>query len=223
MLARAQALAMRRFTLLFGSLVAILLLYPYLEGFGWRGVLLNLLVTAVLAAGAWGASGRRRDLVAALALAAPWVFVTWGYILCEYSAPLEVGYLSMVAFSLFTIAVILRHVLGAERVTSDVILGAISAYLLFGAAWGFLYALVERLSAGSFSFAHTHLGGGELTWSDFVYFSFVSLTSTGYGDAAPISGHARSLAICEMIVGMMYPAALISRLASLYRSEAEER
>lgn len=219
MLARAQALAMRRFTLLFASLVVILLLYPYLEGFGWRGVLLNLLVTAVLAAGVWGASGRRRDLLAALALASPWVFVTWGYILCEYSAPLELGYLSMVAFSLFTIYVVLRHILGAERVTSDVILGAISAYLLFGAAWGFLYALLEHVSADSFSFAHTHLGGGELTWSDFLYLSFTTLTSTGYGDAAPVSSAARSLAIVEMVAGMLYPAVLIARLVGLYQRE----
>jgi len=70
---------------------------------------------------------------------------------------------------------------------------------------------VERLSPGAFS-GHTDESGTLAQWA---YFSFVTLTTVGYGDMTPVALGARSLAMLEALVGQLYPAVIIARLVSL--------
>jgi voltage-gated potassium channel Kch len=108
-------------------------------------------------------------------------------------------------------AVVLAQTFRAGPVNVHRIQGAVAAYLLLGLAWTLAYELVAFRAAGAFS--GTGLGGAERP--DFIYFSFVTLTTVGYGDVTPVDPVARSLAVAEALTGQLYPAILLARLVSL--------
>lgn len=110
--------------------------------------------------------------------------------------------------------IILTHILTEQEVSSDTVLGGACAFVLFGFLWGYAYFILNTLEPNSLS-ANTTLAK-EL--SDYIYFSFITLTSTGYGDILPITQKARGLAILEAITGQLYLAIMISRLVSLHLS-----
>jgi hypothetical protein len=119
--------------------------------------------------------------------------------------------LSAVA-SLATLAyVVLARVFRAGPVNRHRIMGAIAVYLLLGLAWGEAFYALALMEPGSFSLAPS----ATLNSRDLMYFSFVTLTTVGYGDITAISPVARSLAILEALTGQLYPAILLARLVAL--------
>ena len=116
---------------------------------------------------------------------------------------------------------VLDHVFRAGPITGDRVRGAILAYLLIGLVWTFAYQLTHRLAPGSF-----RLGDSTPTPEVFMhglgYFSYVTLTTVGYGDVTPLHPLARSLAVAEGLIGQLYPAILIGRLVSLQISTRRE-
>ena len=121
--------------------------------------------------------------------------------------------------------IILSHVLRAERVSREKIFGALSVYLLLGVIWSLLFIMVDFLVPGSFRYGQDR----ALTGAEMVYYSFVTLTTLGYGDIVPVSPSARSLATLEALTGQLYLTVLVARLVGLhithssrYRSEDQE-
>ena len=123
--------------------------------------------------------------------------------------PLVVGTnaLSLLLF----LVVVLGQTLRAGPVTIHRIQGAVAAYLLLGILWAYAYALVAHLRPGAFSGPVSPADGPRA----FFYFSFVTLTTVGYGDVLPVHPAARSLAMLEAVTGPLYLAILVSRLVSL--------
>ena len=109
---------------------------------------------------------------------------------------------------------ILRDVLFCQRITADTIRGGICVYFLIGFVWALLYGIVASFDPQAFS---QPLIGGE-SYSKVIYFSFVTLTTLGYGDIIPVSPVATMLTNLEAIIGQMYPAILISILVGGYLS-----
>jgi Ion channel len=107
---------------------------------------------------------------------------------------------------------ILRTVLGHTEVTFRTILGAISVYMIFGLLFTALYAAIDHLQAGAF-FAE---GGGSEA-GDFIFFSFTTLTTTGYGNLVPAAQPGKLLAGLEMLLGQIFLVTLIAGLVSLWR------
>src|SRR5262249_54498023 len=101
------------------------------------------------------------------------------------------------------------------RVTSDTIYGAISAYLLMAVTWAAAYLLLVTLQPGGIAMDAARHPGHAMDWFDCVFYSFVTLTSVGYGDIVPISAQARSLSILEAVRGVMFVAVVIARLVGL--------
>ena len=99
----------------------------------------------------------------------------------------------------------------------ETIYGAIVVYILIGLMWAFLYHLTEIIHPQSFSFAAELVT--DLKKSLF-YFSFITLTTLGYGDLTPVSSPAKSLAMLEAIVGQMFIAVLIARLVGMHISQS---
>ena len=124
--------------------------------------------------------------------------------------------LADVLFFGFTTAVLLYHVLADREVTADTLYGAVCVYLLSGVMWASLYGLVELLQPHAFQAS----SGQGVTRSDLLFFSFVTLTTLGYGDITPVTSPARSLAVVEAVFGVLYNALLIARLVGLYRPGA---
>jgi len=104
-------------------------------------------------------------------------------------------------------------------VTAQRVQGAVAAYLLLGLAWAAAYAFVAALAPGAFATARP-----ESTHSrSYLYFSFVTLTTLGYGDITPVHHAARSLAMLEALTGQLYPAILIARLVTLHTQHDAKR
>jgi hypothetical protein len=119
--------------------------------------------------------------------------------------------------------VTLRRTLRPGRVTELRVIGAIAGYFLIGFTWTFAYQLlVQQVPNAIYFEPGTADVAGQL--SHLIYFSFITLTTVGYGDVHPVHPAARSLAVAEALVGQLYLATLIASLvgiASLARSEIE--
>ncbi|HEX3468648.1 MAG TPA: ion channel [Candidatus Elarobacter sp.] len=104
-------------------------------------------------------------------------------------------------------------VFGPGRVTIHRILGAVAIYLNTAAAFAFAYRVVEALNPAAF----TLLGpaSNHHPIPTLIYFSFSTLTTSGYGDIVPIDSYARSLSNLEAVIGQLYPATLLARLITL--------
>lgn len=107
------------------------------------------------------------------------------------------------------------HLMRAERVTAETLVGAVSGYLLLGIAFAFLFETVATVHPGALNVAAAG-AAGDPAFPDIFYFSFVTLTTIGYGDLSPASDGARLLAILEGVTGQFYIAAVVARLVSLF-------
>lgn len=126
--------------------------------------------------------------------------------------------ISLLSLLLFLV-VVLGLTLRAGPVTFHRIQGAIAAYLLLGVLWAHAFALVAHLRPGAFS-GSVNLADGARA---FFYFSFVTLTTVGYGDVLPVHPAARSLAMAEAVTGPLYLAILVARLVSLTTAPPQAR
>lgn len=111
-------------------------------------------------------------------------------------------------------AFVTRHVLRAGPITFHRIRGGVAVYLLLGLTWANLYELIEHLSPGAFHFPKAHSGPEDLS-ATLAYYSFVTLTTIGYGEILPLHPVARSAAVLEGLLGQLFPAILIARLVAM--------
>ena len=124
--------------------------------------------------------------------------------------------LALFVFLLLATFNAMRQVAIGSDISPNRIVGAVCVYLLLGVMWSIAYSVLEYLQPGSFK------GLTELAtpaWNpDWIYFSFVTITTLGYGDITPLTQTARSLSFAEAIVGQFYIAVLVAGLVSAYIS-----
>ncbi len=217
---RASAGVFRsRFSLLFIGIILTLALRPFLESsFGAR-LLSGIFFSFILLACIYSISETRRAFGFALALALPAVCSIWlGTVLRGSSWQIAMAVLQVIFWS-YTLKVILLHLLRTREVTGDTIIGAACVYFLIGLAWSFIFFVLESLSPGSFSFPASQKAFG---FNVFIYFSFITLTTTGFGDITPVSTPARSLVILEAALGQLFVAITISMLVGNYLSRSSK-
>jgi Ion channel len=118
--------------------------------------------------------------------------------------------LAVLSFCVLSIAA--RHLAFADEVDRELLCGAVGAYLLLGVFWANTYQIINFVDPEAFH----GLDGGVLKRSALYYFSFTTLTTTGYGDIMAVDPLVRMWAIFEAIIGSMYNAIVIARLVSLY-------
>jgi len=194
---------------LLGFMLLELFIFPPLQDAGVLSSFAgSVIVSLTLIAGAV-AVGTRKSFrwlgisVAALSLLAHWFTrLSPG----TFSAMVDPA-LSLVAIGTFTV-LMLAYTMGKERFIGYRLVGAIISYLLLGVAWARAYQLLLVARPDAIDFP-----GGRYDISTLVYFSFATLTTLGFGN--PVHPVARSLAMCEALVGMLYPAVFIARLLSL--------
>jgi len=209
-------------------LIALALLFtcaPFVEEIKGGELILSILFSLVLLAGILAVADRKRVLVIALVLAAPAVGGRWINHFRPDLVPPAVFLVGGLILIIFVVAHLLRFILRAPSVTTEVLCASISAYLMLGLMWTIAYWLVDQLTpGGAFSF-NTNAGTRSMNGFNGFYFSFITLSTVGYGDITPVSRIARWLAAMEAMTGLLYVAVLIARLVSLYSApgSAEHR
>jgi hypothetical protein len=190
-------------------LVFVFVLPPFLPPATSRPVAADVVFALVLVSGVLALSERAfaRGLLMAAALVVVGVLVVSWMI----SVPEPVVRVAELASVFLLLVVVLGQTFRQGPVTAHRIQGGIAAYLLLGVMWASAYALVDSLVPGAFSGA-LGTAGGHRGW---MYFSFVTLTTVGYGDILPVHPAARSLAMLEAVTGPLYVAILLARLVSL--------
>lgn len=182
-------------------------------GFGKRDLRLygDIVFSVLLISGVAIAWGQRKLFLLAVFISTIALVVRWLALWGE-TPRLEVWSNSWSLLAILIIAlVLLAQVFRAGPVTHLRIQGAIAVYLLFGMGWAHAYTIAGALIPGSFNYS-----GGELsTVQDWAYYSFVTLTTLGYGDIVPVRPVARNLAVGEALTGQLYLAVMIARLVAM--------
>jgi len=127
--------------------------------------------------------------------------------------------LSIFTFLLVSISYTLRQVIFGTEINTNRLVGAICVFLLLGVIWALAYSFLELIAPSSFTGIDATKDAAS--YSSWIYFSFVTLTTLGYGDILPVSATARSLAYLEAIVGQFYIAVLVAGLVSAYISDKQ--
>jgi hypothetical protein len=180
------------------------------------------LMTLVLVSGVLAVGRSHRTLIWAAVLMVPAVVGRWMNHFWPELAPREISLVAGLVFVIFLVVQFLRFILRARRVNAEVMYAGISVYLLLGLSWMFAYQLVAQLVPGSFAFSTGTAASQTMDGFTAYYFSFVTLTTVGYGDITPVSNGARALAAMEAMTGTLYVAVLISRLVALYSSQGSQ-
>jgi hypothetical protein len=202
--------------LLLTTVFVIPTLMPY--GREWH-VVADVTITLALLSGFLTVSDRRSysTLLGLVLLAA--LIVKWTSQFAPHKMLPEIHVATFLVAIGFLALLLGARVFQAGAVTFDRVVGAVTIYLALGIVWASAYELIALHNPHAFS------GPASATESHdhWFYFSFVTLTTVGYGDIAPVARSARSLATLEAFVGQLYPAVVLARLVSLNSSRRNDR
>jgi hypothetical protein len=140
------------------------------------------------------------------------VLIVWNILDGRWGITLALYSLESV-FLLLLIITILGDVLRHSKVTLNTVYGAACVYLVMGLFWGSIYIIMEITSPGSFSMAHGDFEGRG--YARLTYYSFVTLSTLGYGDITPVSKTAMVFAMLEAVIGQLYLVVTVARLVGL--------
>jgi hypothetical protein len=186
---------------------------PWLEGLGARIVLYVLEISA-FASAIYAVRGSRRYTIALLCLGTAALALSKVALATGSQKGVAFALCLFVAFGLFTLVPVLSYVVWPGPSTANKLYGALSVYLLAGFTWGGMYAIAELLHPGSFQWSSGRPPAPNTLLESFVYLSFVTIATLGYGDIVPVTPEARSLAMLESIFGTFYVVVIIARLVA---------
>ncbi|HVJ58099.1 MAG TPA: potassium channel family protein [Terrimicrobiaceae bacterium] len=198
------------------ALVLLFLFFPFVEEVEGGDVIISILLSLVLLSAVLAVADRKGVFFIALVLVIPAIAGKWISHFRPDLVPPPVFLIAGLALIAFVVANLLRFVLRAPSVNTEVLCASISAYLMLGLLWTVAYWLVAQVTPNAFAF-NTNTGTKEtMVGFNAFYFSFITLSTVGYGDIAPVSRIARWLAATEAMTGLLYVTVLIARLVSLY-------
>lgn len=139
---------------------------------------------------------------------------------------LVLGYVVIGVFQLAVALVLLRFILTSVKVTRDVLYAAAAVYLLLGAVFVPTYGLIDTITVvqtGQNAFVDSAFTGDVMfiPWQTFIYYSYVTITTLGYGDILPVTMWARSAVALEAMIGVLYTTVIIARLVGIYATDTE--
>lgn len=214
--ARAKVMSVfaQRCFYLFCALVLLLISVPFLEGSPDGRLALNAINIVILLMGAVAVSHSPACFALAILLGVPALGCQVLSIMMDEPLLRLLSRAFGGAFYFMTLSYLMQYVLRREVLTLDKLYGAAAAFLMLGILWSYFYFITLHFYPGAFTAAGQPVT--EPTLSGLAYFSFTVLTTTGFGDVLPAHPVARMVVTLEQIVGVLYIAILIARLASSY-------
>lgn len=185
----------------------------------------SLLYSLLMIAGVVSMSRQSAIRFAAGMIACVAIALRWLRHIMPAPGIVKLGTLAVLVFMIMLTVVLLAKVFGKGRVTTHRVKGAIAAYLLFGITWSLLYGLLDQTLPHAFSLPPGKDSFTPERQETLSYFSFVTLTTLGYGDIVPTHEISRMFVVMEGLIGQLYPATLLARLVSLqlmHQSDGQE-
>ncbi len=177
-----------------------------------RPVIRALAFSCLVLIGIWSLRGSRRPFFIGITFVISGI--VFNVLAVNLASPvyLYASFAALFAFLLVAISFTLKQVAMETDISPNRLVGAVCVYLLLGVIWAVAYTMLEMILPGSFG-GFTPLQGRG--WdSEWLYFSFVTMTTLGYGDILPLSATARALAYMQAVFGQLYVAILVAGLVS---------
>jgi len=213
---------------IFIALVAVILIDALASNYAARGKFADLMLAAVLVAALVETVRARRNAIVALILGLPAVALRVVSAFASDAPALNSTIAAVTASFLgFLIWNLLHDLYKSGRPTSERVFGALCAYVFVGLLFAVIYAHMEYRQPGSFATSQEVFAEDVLQESNlfplFTYFSFVTLTTLGYGDISPVAEAARTLAWFEALLGQLYLAVMVAGFVAIHISEGMKR
>ena len=208
---------------LMASLALIILTNPFLHLFAGINWLVTVIFVLMLMAAANTVARQKHLFIIALLFGIPSLISQIAVLGVDSNWLETIRYLSTPLFLFWICALLLNDiVLRSHSVTTDLLLGAVNVYLMIGFAFAFVYGLIEHLQPGSFTGLEDLISASDRTLQ-YLYFSFITMSTLGYGDISPLTPYGMTAAYVQAVFGQLYLAILVARLVSLYMGTAASR
>jgi hypothetical protein len=178
---------------------------------------MNAFITTILISGTYAASKKLYITITSASLALPMLVSIWISYFIDMPFLVFVGDCFAIAFLAFLVIIILSFIFSEHEVTINVIYASIVVYLLIAIMWAFVYSVLESIQPGSFAIGEGQIEVGQRLY---IYYSFVTITTLGYGDITPTTDLANSFSFLEAVTGQLYIAILIARLVGIHIAQS---
>ncbi len=214
-----------KYEMLLAAQILLSFVSPLFSTSAYARPVVDIAITAVFAAAIIVISNKKIHLVIGMILMVPTLLITWGVNFSNTETMNLISLSGSALFLCYIAGLILADIFRAKMVNLNIIAAGVSVYLFFGNICGFIYAIIARVDSNAFKIPETtasYLGDSLINLSSATYFSFVTLTTLGYGDITPINEFARSLAFLEAAMGQIYLTVLIASLVGIHISTSEK-
>ena len=204
-----------RFLILLGLILGLLVLVPILNRFIALRIFLDIFLTAIIIIMVYAVSDKKGHIIVGLLVAAVMLASLWSQYTYPNKSIAAIGMILGVLFTSVVIANLLGFVLKSAEVNREIIYAAILLYLLAALMWAFLYTFLELIDPASFNIDLNRSGSHLLV---FQYYSFVTITTLGYGDITPVTDVAKAFSVLEAVVGQLYLVVAVAWLVGMHVS-----
>jgi voltage-gated potassium channel len=220
MLAVKDFLNRDKYRVLLGCIVAMVFVEPLITNVKVSHYVTLGLISLILITGAYAVRGNRNHLISAIVLLLPTLVLVWLDVPLKNESVIIISRTSPILMFLYIAVLIFKDLLRTRKVDADLIAGGISVYLLIGLIFALIYQAHFMLDPGSFVISKqlteiSNLEEARQRLHLFAYFSYVTMTTLGYGDITPLAEHTRILVQVETLLGQLYVAIFIARLVSI--------
>lgn len=214
------------FLVLLISLLIMLIVPPYLREyslFQYQGMLLNPFISVLFLTSLYLVVDNRRFFLIGILILLPVLAINVFYYFDSKYQNSSFGTLSYIAFFGYICIFLGRYLARSKTVSINVIYAAVCLYFFIAIIWSFIYFATYNHLENSFTFSaalKNQLELGEDQISVFSYFSFVTMTTLGYGDITPVHSISRAWVSAQTVLGQLYLAIVMARFVGLYISDS---
>jgi hypothetical protein len=205
----------QRFLILLCLILGLLVFVPILQRFVAIRIFIDIFITAIFISMVYTFSYKRVHVIAGVFLAVVMLASLWLQYLDPNKWILPIGMLAGVIFIAMVIASIISLIIKSEEICREIIYAAILVYLLAALMWAFIYTFLELVDPASFNIA---LNRSDGYLPVFQYYSFVTITTLGYGDITPITDVAKAFSVLEAVIGQLYLVVAVAWLVGMHVS-----
>ena len=206
------------FAYLLVSLLGFLLVIAFLAQYPSIGgdQVLMFLIEGTLILGIWSIARQRIWFVLGVILIAVGAINILMHAIFVHEWAIFVNMIVALLFYLFTTMLAFEALFTGEKIDLNMIMGSICVYILVGITWSIFYFFESKMHPGAFNGIVDE--AGKQRFSDLLYYSYVTLSTLGYGDITPVSPIARTLAYLEALFGQFYIAILVASFVGMHIS-----